>query len=127
MTDLEVKKNQERELNDSEDMFDLDGGIDDENNSDLIDNDDVFGQYLDIKENENNNDSYFSPTKYEDVIEMVDCMKNGINIIVNLENMSSNLNQINEAKRIIDYLCGASYALNYTVSKVSRTTFTFTK
>lgn len=69
----------------------------------------------------------FNISKYKDVTEVVDELKNNISVIINLESLTASEELINEAKRVMDYICGAAYALNYKVLKINRTTFTLSK
>lgn len=57
--------------------------------------------------------SCFSPTSNKDVKSLIDSLKNGEPCIVNLSNLSSQ-----DIKTVLDYLGGAIYALEGSISKL---------
>ena len=62
----------------------------------------------------------YHPVCYDDAQTVVDNLKNRRPVIVNMEELDSAC-----AQRVLDFLLGAIYAINGTVSKVSRGIFLF--
>lgn len=60
------------------------------------------------------------PTKIDDVQGIVDNLKNRRSVIVNLENADKEL-----ARRVVDFISGATYALNGTIEKIGTDIFIF--
>ena len=60
----------------------------------------------------------YHPVSYEDTQNIIDNIKNRKPVIVNMEEL-----EIECAQRILDFLSGAVYALNGTMSKISRGIF----
>ena len=60
----------------------------------------------------------YHPISYEDTQNIIDNIKNRKPVIVNMEEL-----EIECAQRILDFLSGAVYALNGTMSKISRGIF----
>jgi len=60
----------------------------------------------------------YHPVSYEDTQNIIDNVKNRKPVIVNMEEL-----EIECAQRILDFLSGAVYALNGTMSKISRGIF----
>lgn len=60
----------------------------------------------------------YHPVSYEDTQNIIDNIKNRKPVIVNMEEL-----EIECAQRILDFLSGAIYALNGTMSKISRGIF----
>ena len=60
----------------------------------------------------------YHPVSYEDTQNIIDNIKNRKPVIVNMEGL-----EIDCAQRILDFLSGAVYALNGTMSKISRGIF----
>ncbi len=60
----------------------------------------------------------YHPVSYEDTQNIIDNIKNRKPVIVNMEEL-----EIDCAQRILDFLSGAVYALNGTMSKISRGIF----
>ncbi len=60
----------------------------------------------------------YSPTRFEDVQVIVDHLKSRRPIIINLEGVDSGL-----AKSLLDFICGATYALDGGMQKVNGSIF----
>lgn len=60
----------------------------------------------------------YHPVTYEDTQHIIDNVKNRKPVIVNMEDL-----EVETAQRILDFLSGAIYALNGTMSKISRGIF----
>ena len=61
------------------------------------------------------------PREYKESVEFVKHLKDKKSIIVNL-----NLLDANDAVRLVDFLCGATHALNGNQRKISENVFIFT-
>lgn len=68
----------------------------------------------------NGNVTIYSPKAYADVQDMIDKLRKGESIIVNLEGIESE-----SAQRILDFLSGASYALGGSMRRVKEMHSTF--
>ena len=68
----------------------------------------------------NGNVTIYSPKTYADVQDMIDNLRRGESIIVNLEGIESE-----SAQRILDFLSGASYALGGSMRRVKEMNITF--
>ena len=68
----------------------------------------------------NGNVTIYSPKTYADVQDMIDNLRRGESIIVNLEGIESE-----SAQRILDFLSGASYALGGSMRRVKEMNSTF--
>lgn len=70
--------------------------------------------------NNNNNLIIFKPTCCDDSSQMIDSLKDNRPIIANFENVDHE-----NAQRILDIICGAMYAMNGSVHKVSKNIYVF--
>ncbi|MDY6037733.1 MAG: cell division protein SepF [Eubacterium sp.] len=61
------------------------------------------------------------PKGYEDCTKLVDCLKARKPVIINLERLETE-----SARKIFDFLSGATYALNGNVQKIANNIFIFT-
>lgn len=69
----------------------------------------------------------FKPIEYSESFNVVSAMMAGNDVIVDLEALLSNPDKKLEGQRFMDYICGASQALNYSVQKVNIYTFILNK
>ncbi len=60
------------------------------------------------------------PERYEGITSVADHLNEGKTVIVNLENCDAA-----NSRRIVDFLCGATYANGGTMNKAARNTFVF--
>ena len=70
----------------------------------------------------NNQTNIITPTQFSQVEEISNELMAGKSVIVDLTSC-----EINEAKRICDFLNGVSYALNGNVKKVAKLVYLFTR
>jgi len=61
------------------------------------------------------------PTEFNDSPKLVDSLKARKPVIINLENLETDV-----ARKIFDFLSGATYALNGNVQKIANNIFVFT-
>lgn len=69
----------------------------------------------------------FNPTAYEDAETIAQQIMVGNAVIVNLENLLKDEPSRLTARRIIDFICGVTFALEIDVKKVNASTFLITK
>ena len=72
-----------------------------------------IGRVINIHQTSKNKMIIFKPSKYEDVREITDEVKNRRAAIVNMERLDKE-----NAKRVLDFMSGSIYALNGAVKKV---------
>ena len=77
-------------------------------------------QYYDLNSPAGGNVTITSPKSYSDVQDMIEKLRRGESIIVNLEGLESE-----SAQRILDFLSGASYALGGSMKRVKEMHSTF--
>ena len=77
--------------------------------------------------NEVRQNKVFNPTSFNETEEIAKEIINGNNVIVNLENLLVLENGPKVAKRIIDFLCGTSFACKVSVKRINDSTFIFSK
>lgn len=78
------------------------------------------GKVINIHQGPKNKMIVFHPASFDDVRDICDEIKNRRAAIVNLEKLDKD-----EAKRILDFMMGATYALNGNVKKVGNGIFVF--
>ena len=69
----------------------------------------------------------FNPLTFNETEEIAREIINGNNVIVNLEDLLKTENGPKVAMRIIDFLCGTSFACKVSVKRINDSTFIFSK
>ena len=67
----------------------------------------------------------YAPNTFEDAEKIAKELIAGRTVIVNLENLLRNDQTKQSATRVIDFLCGVSYALKVDVKRINNSTFIF--
>jgi len=91
------------------------------NNNVREDNIESTKKVVSINKNKDMKLNFYQPESYTEVKEIADKIKNGKAIIINLENL-----EVDTARRFVDFISGAVYALNGRVIKAGKGVFVFT-
>ena len=86
-----------------------------------------FGEEEIITKNEVKQNKVFNPLSFNESEIIAKEIINGNNVIVNLEDLLALENGSKIAKRIIDFLCGTSFACKVSVKRINDSTFIFSK
>ncbi|MHB8171832.1 MAG: cell division protein SepF [Thermincolia bacterium] len=107
-------------FNDAEEIIEEEYLEDDDREEEEVSNKKKRGQVVSIHSQKQMKVVVMEPKTYEDVQAIADNLKNRKSVVVNLENAEKEL-----AKRVVDFVSGAVYALNGSSQKVGNGIFLF--